>query len=182
MSNGRYKSGEHRATMDMVRTRLSWPVFAEPNLDHVVGPLPELVVDDAPKFKPYVYREYKFLKMNKLPLEIETTPLPLLLDAGKARGRRRREICYIFLMVSLALSQSSRLVSCFALTQSVSLDLVPSKLEQTFVVSAQVFKTTGTASFTGVSRKSCTRSTFHLLPYSEFALHMCFRLSQERVA
>ncbi|CAG7908189.1 unnamed protein product, partial [Brassica rapa] len=96
---------------------------------------------------------------------IETTPLPLLLDAGKARGRRRREICYIFLMVSLAPSQSSRLVSCFALTQSVSLDLVPSKLEQTFVVSAQVFKTTGDASFTGVSRKSCTRSTFHLLPY-----------------
>ncbi|CAN7094564.1 unnamed protein product, partial [Brassica rapa subsp. narinosa] len=96
---------------------------------------------------------------------IETTPLPLLLDAGKARGRRRREICYIFLMVSLAPSQSSRLVSCFALTQSVSLDLGPSKLEQTFVVSAQVFKTTGTASFTGVSRKSCTRSTFHLLPY-----------------
>ncbi|KAJ4887702.1 Flavonol synthase 3 [Raphanus sativus] len=59
MSNGRYKSGEHRATMDTVRTRLSWPVFAEPNLDHVVGPLPELVVDTAPKFKPYVYREYK---------------------------------------------------------------------------------------------------------------------------
>ncbi|CAF1921696.1 unnamed protein product [Brassica oleracea var. botrytis] len=69
MSNGRYKSGEHRATIDTVRTRLSWPVFAEPNLDHVVGPLPELVIDDAPKFKPYVYREYKFLKMNKLPLE-----------------------------------------------------------------------------------------------------------------
>lgn len=69
MSNGRYKSGEHRATMDTVRTRLSWPVFAEPNLDHVVGPLAELVIDDAPKYKPYVYREYKFLKMNKLPLD-----------------------------------------------------------------------------------------------------------------
>ncbi|XP_033136791.1 uncharacterized protein LOC117128469 [Brassica rapa] len=84
-------------------------------------------------------------------------------------------------MVSLAPSQSSRLVSCFALTQSVSLDLGPSKLEQTFVVSAQVFKTTGTASFTGVSRKSCTRSTFHLLPYSEFALHMCFRSERPSV-
>ncbi|CAF2109647.1 unnamed protein product, partial [Brassica oleracea] len=62
---------------------------------------------------------------------IETTPLPLLLDAVKARGRRRREICYIFLMVSLTPSQSSRLVSCFALTKSVSLNLVPSKLEKT---------------------------------------------------
>ncbi|KAH0900218.1 hypothetical protein HID58_049786 [Brassica napus] len=69
MSNGRYKSGEHRVTMDTVRTRLSWPVFAEPNLDHVVGPLAELVIDDAPKFKPYVYREYKYLKMNKLPID-----------------------------------------------------------------------------------------------------------------
>ncbi|CAF1921699.1 BnaC02g42590D [Brassica napus] len=55
--------------MDTVRTRLSWPVFAEPNLDHVVGPLAELVIDDAPKFKPYVYREYKFLKMNKLSID-----------------------------------------------------------------------------------------------------------------
>ncbi|KAG2284464.1 hypothetical protein Bca4012_053130 [Brassica carinata] len=64
-----YKSGEHRVTMDTVRTRLSWPVFAEPNLDHVVGPLAELVIDDAPKFKPYVYREYKFLKMNKLSID-----------------------------------------------------------------------------------------------------------------
>ena len=69
MSNGRYKSGEHRVTMDTVRTRLSWRVFAEPNLDHVVGPLAELVIDDAPKFKPYVYREYKYLKMNKLPID-----------------------------------------------------------------------------------------------------------------
>ncbi|KFK30102.1 hypothetical protein AALP_AA7G217100 [Arabis alpina] len=71
MSNGKYKSGEHRATMDTVKTRISWPVFAEPNLDHVVGPLPELVTgddDNAPKFKPFVYREYKYRKLKRLPL------------------------------------------------------------------------------------------------------------------
>ncbi|ESQ31545.1 hypothetical protein EUTSA_v10005710mg [Eutrema salsugineum] len=71
MSNGRYKCGEHRATMDTEKTRISWPVFAEPNLDHVVGPLPELISgdDNAPKFKPHFYRDYKLLKMNGLPLD-----------------------------------------------------------------------------------------------------------------
>lgn len=49
------------------------------------------------------------------------------------------------------------------------------------MVSAQVFKTTGTASFTGVFRKSCTRSTFHLLPYFEFALHMHSRSERPSV-
>ncbi|KAL0694513.1 hypothetical protein Bca4012_061693 [Brassica carinata] len=111
---------------------------------------------------------------------IETTLPPLLLDAGKASGRRRREIRYIFLMVSLTPSQSSRLVSCFAFTQSVSLDLVSSKLEKTFVVFAQVFKATGTASFTGVSRRSCTRSTFHLFPSFEFG-HMRSRSERTSV-
>ncbi|KAJ4868896.1 hypothetical protein Rs2_09378 [Raphanus sativus] len=81
----------------------------------------------------------------------------------------------------LAPSQSSRLVSCFALTQSVSLDLVSSILEKIFVVSAPVFKTTGTASLIGVSRKSCTRFTFHLLPYSEPGLHMRSRSERSSV-
>ncbi|KAL0698413.1 hypothetical protein Bca4012_054535 [Brassica carinata] len=83
-------------------------------------------------------------------------------------------------MVSLTPSQSSRLVSCFAFTQSVSLDLVSSKLEKTFVVFAQVFKATGTASFTGVSRRSCTRSTFHLFPSFEFG-HMRSRSERTSV-
>ncbi|CAH8384826.1 unnamed protein product [Eruca vesicaria subsp. sativa] len=101
-------------------------------------------------------------------------------------------------MVSLVPSQSSRLVFRFALTQSVSMDLVFSKLEKTFVVSAQVFKTIGTASVIGVSRKICTRTIFshhdpqkgwlslcgvslHLLPYSEFVLHMRSRSERTSV-
>ncbi|CAN8251756.1 unnamed protein product [Cochlearia groenlandica] len=72
MSNGKYKSAAHRAIMDTEKTRLSWPVFAEPSLDHVVGTLPELITgedNNGLKFKPYVYRDYKFRKMNNLPLD-----------------------------------------------------------------------------------------------------------------
>ncbi|KAJ4905099.1 Uncharacterized protein Rs2_19050 [Raphanus sativus] len=84
-------------------------------------------------------------------------------------------------MVSLAPSQSSRLVSCFAFTQSVSLDPVSSRLEKTFVVSVQVFKTTGTESFTGASRKSYTRFSFHFLPCFEFGLHIRSRSERTSV-
>ncbi|KAF8090869.1 hypothetical protein N665_0462s0006 [Sinapis alba] len=85
-------------------------------------------------------------------------------------------------MDSLVLSQSSRLVPCFAITQSVSLDPVSSKLEKTFGVAVQSFKTTGTASFIGVSRKSCTRSPFHLLPCLKFAFHIRTRSERAFVA
>ncbi|CAH8330627.1 unnamed protein product [Eruca vesicaria subsp. sativa] len=71
MSNGKYKRGEHRATLDKEKTRISWPVFVDPNLDHVVRPLPELIScdDNAPKFKPYIFRDYKFHIWNRLPLD-----------------------------------------------------------------------------------------------------------------
>ncbi|EFH42820.1 hypothetical protein ARALYDRAFT_496548 [Arabidopsis lyrata subsp. lyrata] len=71
MSNGKYKSVEHRAKMDKEKTRISWPVFVESSLDHVFGPLPELITGDEniPNFKPYVYKDYKFRKLKKLLLE-----------------------------------------------------------------------------------------------------------------
>ncbi|XP_010444263.1 PREDICTED: flavonol synthase 3-like [Camelina sativa] len=71
MSNGKYKSVQHRATRDKEKTRISWPVFVESNLDHVYGPLPELISGDdgAPKFKSYVYKDYKFRKLNWLTLD-----------------------------------------------------------------------------------------------------------------
>nr|AAM63319.1 flavonol synthase [Arabidopsis thaliana] len=71
MSNGKYKSVEHRAKMDKEKTRISWPVFVESSLDQVFGPLPELITGDenVPKFKPYVYKDYKFRKLKKLLLD-----------------------------------------------------------------------------------------------------------------
>ncbi|KAF3561361.1 hypothetical protein DY000_02011582 [Brassica cretica] len=71
MNNGKYKRAEHRATLDKEKTRISWPVFVDPNLDHVVRPLPELISgdDNAPKFNPYTYRDYKFHIWNRLPLD-----------------------------------------------------------------------------------------------------------------
>uniref|UniRef100_A0A0D3E226 Fe2OG dioxygenase domain-containing protein n=1 Tax=Brassica oleracea var. oleracea TaxID=109376 RepID=A0A0D3E226_BRAOL len=71
MSNGKYKSAEHRATMDKEKTRMSWPVFVESSLDHEFGSLPELITgdDNAPKFKPFVYKDYKVRKLKKLALD-----------------------------------------------------------------------------------------------------------------
>ncbi|KAF3500784.1 hypothetical protein F2Q69_00040113 [Brassica cretica] len=71
MSNGKYKNAEHRATMDKEKTRMSWPVFVESSLDHEFGPLPELITgdDNAPKFKPFVYKDYKVRKLKKLALD-----------------------------------------------------------------------------------------------------------------
>ncbi|KAF2549438.1 hypothetical protein F2Q70_00022909 [Brassica cretica] len=71
MSIGKYKSAQHRATMDKEKTRMSWPVFVESSLDHESGPLPELITgdDNAPKFKPFVYKDYKFRKLKKLALD-----------------------------------------------------------------------------------------------------------------
>ncbi|KAF2536966.1 hypothetical protein F2Q68_00019001 [Brassica cretica] len=70
MNNRKYERAE-RATLDKEKTRISWPVFVDPNLDHVVRPLPELISgdDNAPKFKPYTYRDYKFHIWNRLPLD-----------------------------------------------------------------------------------------------------------------
>ncbi|KAH0887761.1 hypothetical protein HID58_050190 [Brassica napus] len=62
-------------------------------------------------------------------------------------------------MVSLAPSQSSRSASCFAFTQSFVLDLGISKLEKTFMVSAWLLKTTGSAFSTGDSRKLGKKTT-----------------------
>ncbi|CAN7023679.1 hypothetical protein IGI04_023926 [Brassica rapa subsp. trilocularis] len=71
MSNGKYMSAKHRATMDKEKTRISWPVFVESSLDHEFAPLRELITgeDNAPKFKPYVYKDFKFRKLKKLPLD-----------------------------------------------------------------------------------------------------------------
>ncbi|EOA14681.1 hypothetical protein CARUB_v10027953mg [Capsella rubella] len=71
MSNGKYKSVVHRATRNKEKTRISWPVFVESNLDQVLGPLPELTSGDnsAPKFKSYAYKDFKIRKLKQLTLD-----------------------------------------------------------------------------------------------------------------
>ncbi|CAN6973493.1 unnamed protein product, partial [Brassica oleracea var. botrytis] len=91
-------------------------------------------------------------------LSLTRLPRPSFFDVGGA-GARRRRIRSVFFMVSLAPSQSSRSASCFAFTQSIVLDLGISKMEKTFMVSAWLLKTTGSAFSTGDSRKLGKKTT-----------------------
>ncbi|GER28859.1 2-oxoglutarate (2OG) and Fe(II)-dependent oxygenase superfamily protein [Striga asiatica] len=59
MSNGRYKSVEHRVFVDGNRDRVSVPVFANPSADAVIGPLPEVMEDgEKPVYRRLVYSDY----------------------------------------------------------------------------------------------------------------------------
>ncbi|KAL8515608.1 hypothetical protein ACS0TY_014341 [Phlomoides rotata] len=59
LSNGRYKSVEHRAVTDKERERLSLVSFYAPSYEIEVGPMPEFVDDDNPcKFRRYNHGEY----------------------------------------------------------------------------------------------------------------------------
>ncbi|KAM0919165.1 hypothetical protein ACQ4PT_008369 [Festuca glaucescens] len=69
LSNGTYKAVLHRTTVSKEKTRMSWPVFVEPPTEHVVGPHPQLVTDECPaKYKGKKFGDYKYCKINKLPL------------------------------------------------------------------------------------------------------------------
>lgn len=52
MTNGQYKSIEHRAIVNSEKERLSIATFLNPNLDGDLGPAPSLITPDTPpKFK-----------------------------------------------------------------------------------------------------------------------------------
>ncbi|AES71332.1 flavonol synthase/flavanone 3-hydroxylase [Medicago truncatula] len=68
MSNGKYKAILHRTTVSKDATRISWPVFIEPQPEQEVGPHPKLVnQDNPPKFKTKKYKDYAYCKLNKIP-------------------------------------------------------------------------------------------------------------------
>lgn len=58
MSNGQYKSIEHRAVVNTERERLSIAAFHSPNIRTMIGPLPDLVKEDAAKYKTINNEEY----------------------------------------------------------------------------------------------------------------------------
>ncbi|CAL1353280.1 unnamed protein product [Linum trigynum] len=62
MSNGEYKSIEHRAVVNPEKERLSIATFHNPNSNAVIGPLPDIRGKDgkkqAPKYKSMPYLEY----------------------------------------------------------------------------------------------------------------------------
>ncbi|CAL9133561.1 unnamed protein product [Musa textilis] len=68
LSNGKYKSVLHRATVSKEKVRISWPVFCSPPPEMMVGPLPQFVSDQNPaKYKTKKYKDYQYCKLNKLP-------------------------------------------------------------------------------------------------------------------
>ncbi|RDX68955.1 Feruloyl CoA ortho-hydroxylase 1 [Mucuna pruriens] len=59
MSNGRYKSIEHRVVANRSKTRISLPIFVNPPPDTVIGPLSEVLENgDEPKYKQVLYSDY----------------------------------------------------------------------------------------------------------------------------
>ncbi|KAH7687628.1 (S)-norcoclaurine synthase protein [Dioscorea alata] len=58
LSNGKYKSIEHRAVTNAEKERFSIAAFHGPNTDATIGPHPELVLRDEPLYKSIDYESY----------------------------------------------------------------------------------------------------------------------------
>ncbi|GAB2225965.1 hypothetical protein Droror1_Dr00021746 [Drosera rotundifolia] len=60
MSNGRYKSIEHRVAANGTHDRISIPLFINPNPSNMIGPLKEVLekTGEEPKYKTVLYSEY----------------------------------------------------------------------------------------------------------------------------
>ncbi|XP_028794861.1 feruloyl CoA ortho-hydroxylase 1-like [Neltuma alba] len=59
MSNGRYKSVEHRVTANGGKVRVSVPIFVNPKPSDVIGPLPEVVASgETALYKNVLYSDY----------------------------------------------------------------------------------------------------------------------------
>ncbi|KAL5746554.1 hypothetical protein ACOSP7_027700 [Xanthoceras sorbifolium] len=58
ISNGTYKSAEHRVRTTSTKSRVSIPVFTMPNPTEKIGPLPELVKRDGARFREVVFQDY----------------------------------------------------------------------------------------------------------------------------
>ncbi|KAJ7557597.1 hypothetical protein O6H91_04G000700 [Diphasiastrum complanatum] len=59
ITNGRYKSSNHRVIANSERTRRSYVTHYHPGLDHKVFPAPELVdAKVGPRYREFLYKEY----------------------------------------------------------------------------------------------------------------------------
>ncbi|KAI3680552.1 hypothetical protein L6452_35325 [Arctium lappa] len=59
LSNGRYKSAEHRVRTTSVESRVSVPIFNAPLPVAKIGPLPELVArDGVARYRELVFEDY----------------------------------------------------------------------------------------------------------------------------
>ncbi|CAI9106724.1 OLC1v1005943C1 [Oldenlandia corymbosa var. corymbosa] len=59
LSNGRYKSIEHRVIANGLKNRISVPIFVNPKPSDVIGPLPEVLKNgEEPIYKQVLYSDY----------------------------------------------------------------------------------------------------------------------------
>ncbi|GKV21773.1 hypothetical protein SLEP1_g31721 [Rubroshorea leprosula] len=59
LSNGRYKSIEHRVVANASQNRISVPIFVNPRPSAMIGPLPEVVANgEKPIYKQVLYSDY----------------------------------------------------------------------------------------------------------------------------
>ncbi|KAG2246197.1 hypothetical protein Bca52824_085825 [Brassica carinata] len=59
LSNGRYKSVEHRVLANGSNNRISVPIFVNPKPESVIGPLPEVIENgEEPIYRDVVYSDY----------------------------------------------------------------------------------------------------------------------------
>lgn len=67
MSNGEYKSIEHKAVVNPEKERLSIAAFHSPNIRAIIGPLPDIVKENAANYKTISNEEYiKLVVTSKL--------------------------------------------------------------------------------------------------------------------
>ena len=59
LSNGKYKSAEHRVRTTNFGSRVSVPIFTAPNPSEKIGPLPEVVKHDGvARYKELLFQDY----------------------------------------------------------------------------------------------------------------------------
>ncbi|KAA8522087.1 hypothetical protein F0562_012599 [Nyssa sinensis] len=64
LSNGEYKSIEHRAVVNPEKERLSIAAFHSPNIRTMIGPLPDLVKENGAKYKTIGHEDYARLVLS----------------------------------------------------------------------------------------------------------------------
>ena len=59
LSNGKYKSAEHRVRTTSTQSRVSIPIFTMPRPNEKIGPLPQVVErDGVAHYREFVFEEY----------------------------------------------------------------------------------------------------------------------------
>lgn len=58
LSNGRYKSAEHRVRTTSSKSRVSIPIFTMPKPTVKIGPLPQLVEKEGSRFLEFLFQDY----------------------------------------------------------------------------------------------------------------------------